>query len=309
MSGTGAAGRRPARPARRVVERAAVAIATAAAAALGAACDPRVGEFELTNETDAMLLFGTSGVAPGTTESFEVNGCFTLEVFTQDATQRASFTDVCERDHVIVTADELRAAAVVSVVNATDEPLDVRYAGEALGPRTPLGPGEEVTIPLTPDEATCRETGGVRPELAVVRPLEPDGEAVVARYWDVVCAGTRWVVDDAALAHDAPATVRIVNATGVGLEVASADAVSRWAAPVRVLIDGIGDLLLDARRGSCQNVSITGRGIGQNDGLRVREDLLAPCDGELVIERADLVHQGEGGAWVPLDPAAQPTES
>lgn len=274
-------------------------------AGLATGCQPRMGEFEVTNATDDTLVLWDVRLRPGATHEFEIDppDCVDLVLFSADGEHRALVPPVCEDDHVTVTAEDLEEADAAVVVNATQDLLELRYVGWSSIRTGPLVPGAELRIPLSPTEARCGDDEYEQPELVVVRRLEPYGEEVVARHWDDLCAGTRWVLDDAALAAGAPASIAVTNRAGVPLRVwPGGDAGDTWTEDVTIQPDATMPLQLAFPRGGCETAGVNGETPIETGEIRLRDDLDGPCDGELVITRADLVHYVATEGWVPLDP-------
>lgn len=166
-------------------------------AVASAGCQPRLGEFEVTNSTDATLVLWDVAVVPGATREFEMldEDCLSLVLFSDDATQQAVIPEVCEDDRAEVVAADLEPAAAATVVNEAAEALEVRYIGWSSIRSELLEPGDEVRIPLAPTQARCGDDDSPELDLVVVRPDAPPDAEALARYLGEVCADTRWVLD------------------------------------------------------------------------------------------------------------------
>lgn len=170
-----------------------------------AGCQPRLGEFEVTNSTDETLVLWDLRITPGATREFEMldEDCLSLVLFSDDGTQQVVIPEVCEDDRAEVVAADLEPAAAATVVNGATEPVEVRYIGWSSIRAELLEPGSELRIPLDPAQARCGDDEGPQLDLVVVRPDAPPDAEALARYLGEVCADTRWVLDDETLRTEA----------------------------------------------------------------------------------------------------------
>lgn len=286
------------------VRRAWVRAAAVALVALGvagsAACDP-LDEYTVTNATDENVVLSGESLVPGDTRRFAgTPGCDELVIFTEDGGHVAVFPEVCDNDRVEVTHDDLRRAEHALVVNATSDPVHLRYLGAWLLADPSLEPGAELRVPLSPVEARCSDDEYLQPEIGLVRPRESRGDEVVARYWDELCAGSRWVLDEKAMAAGAPATVAVTNETGMAVEVWPHPG-DLWTEPTMIAADGVAHVQLPFPRGGCETAGLTGEALSETEEMRLRDDLTATCDGVLILTRADLTHDERGRGWEPID--------
>ncbi len=287
--------------------RAAVVGAGLLVAGLCAGCVP-VDEYKVTNATDEIVVLWGESVMPGDTRRFvSTSGCDDLVIFTEDGEHVAVFPEVCDDDRVEVARDDLRRAEQAVVVNATSDPVQLRYLGAWLLADPSLEPGAELRVPLSPVEARCRDDEYLQPEIGVVRPRESRGDDVVARYWDELCAGSRWVLDDKSMAAGGPATVAVTNETGMALEVWPHPG-DLWTEPTMIADAEAALVQLPFPRGGCETAGLAGEALSATE-MRLREDLTGTCGGELVLTRADLTSYERGGGWQPIDgagPTAEP---